>query len=310
MPTKGYPKRSVVLEHGDGEDVDDQAPLPCSLPEVTETSERGGVTLQVTINDSTSETLDLDFLQELKTGTLAVATDPTSRTITLNTGHGLTPGSVPGTSVYPDGDVGTILEIGVLSSGRFIQAKVLVVSGDDITLNQLTGDVFPIGAPIVTGNRNLALADGSTTPVIFKVEPSPAQAGDVVRIVIVIVGPSAMDFTGFGSGDVLPVGLLFRVRRGDGSYKNLKTIDQNLEASLWGFDRDTFVPKIGNTDHALAFRITFGGWNKHGAVVRLDGTLGVGEQFECVVLDAMPSRTDTIIRVIAQGSEIQELPAP
>jgi hypothetical protein len=310
MPTKGYPKRSVVLEHGDGEDIDDQAPLPCSLPEVTETSDRGGVTLQVTVNDSTSEMLDLDFLQELHTGTLAVATDPASRVIALDPGHGLTPGTVPGTSVYPDGDVGTVLEVGVTSSGRFIQAKILAISGDDITINQLVGDVFPIGAPVMTGNRNLALADGSTTPVIFKVEPSPAQAGDIVRIVLVIVGPSAMDFTGFGSNGVLPIGLLFRVRRGDGSYKNLRTVDQNLEGSLWGFDTSSFTPKQGNTDHALAFRVTFGGWHKHGAVARLDGTLGVGEQFECVVLDDMITRSDTIVRVIAQGSELQELPPP
>jgi hypothetical protein len=271
-----------------------------------ETSDRGTTGLGVFVQDQTTEMLDLDFLQELHTTTLAVDSDPASRTVTLTPGHGLTPGTVPGTSVYPDGDVGTILEVGVTSSGRFIQAKVLAVSGDDITLNQLVGDVFPAGAPVVTGNRNLALADGSTTPVVFKVEPSPAQAGDITRIIVAIVGPSAMDFAGFGSDDPLDIGLQFRIRRGDGSHKNLRTVDRNLEGSLWGFDTDEFIPKQGNSQHGRAFRVTFSGQDKHGVTARLDGFLGVGEQFECVVLEDLTAQTNTEIRVIAEGSELQE----
>jgi len=272
-----------------------------------EIDQRDGMTLGVTLNDATTEMLDLDFLEEIHTGlTLDVDSVANSRDITLTAGHGLSPGSVPGTSVYPDGDVGTILEIGVTSSGRFIQAKILAVVGDVITLNQLVGDVFLAGSSVLTGNRNLALADGSTTPVVFKVEPSPAQAGDITRIVMVIVGPSDMDFSGFGTDAPLDVGLLFRVRRPDGSYKNLRTVDQNLEGSLWGFDTDSFIPKQGNSEHAFAFRVTFSGQDKHGVAARLDGALGVGEQMECVVLDNMLIRTNTVVRVIAEGSELQE----
>jgi hypothetical protein len=272
-----------------------------------EIDQRNGMTVGVTLNDATTEMLDLDFLQELHIGlTLDVDSVADSRDVTLTAGHGLTPGSVPGTSVYPDGDVGTILEIGVTSSGRFIQAKILAVVGDVITLNQLVGDAFPAGSDVLTGNRNLALADGSSTPVVFKVEPSPAQAGDITRVVIVFVGPSAMDFAGFGSDGPLTVGLLFRVRRPDGSYKNLRTVDQNLEGSLWGFDTDSFIPKQGNNEHAFAIRVTFAGQDKHGVAARLDGALGVGEQMECVVLDNMLIRTNTVVRVIAEGSELQE----
>jgi hypothetical protein len=272
-----------------------------------EVSERGGTTWGVTLNDQTTEMLDLDFLQEVHLGlTLDVDSVADSRVITLTAGHGMTPGTVPGTSVYPDGDVGTILEIGSATTGRFIQAKVLAVSGDDITLNQLVGDVFPAGASVNTGNRNLALADGSTTPVVFRVEPSPVQAGDITRIIIAIVGPSAMDFSTFGSDAPLPVGLLFRVRRPDGSYKNNRTIDRNLEGYLWGFDNSLFVPKQGNTQHALAFRVTFAGQDKHGVASRLDGALGVGEQWEVVVLDDLPSGSNTEIRIMAEGSELQE----
>lgn len=266
-----------------------------------ETSDRGNTALKIFDQDQTTETLDLDFLQELKTGlTLAVDSVADSRDITLTAGHGMV------TGVFPVGDVGTILEIGSTASGRFIQSKVLAVNGDVISLNQLVGDVFPAGDPVNTGNRNLALADGSTTPIVFRVEPSPVQRGDVTRIVLVIIGPTAMDFASFGSDAPLPIGLLFRHRRPDGSFKNMRTIDVNLEMSLWGFDRDKFEPRTGNTDHAIAFRVTFAGKDKHGVVVRLDGSPAFLEQFECVVLDNLPAGTNTVIRVIAEGSELQE----
>jgi hypothetical protein len=265
-----------------------------------EVSARGGVSLGVTLQDQTTEMLDLDFLQAVKNGmTLAADTVADSRDITLTAGHGMVTGD------YPTGDVGTILEIGSSISGRFIQAKVLAVNGDVITLNQLVGDVFPIGSLINTGNRNLALADGSTDPVIFKVEPSPVQAGDITRIIIAIIGPTAMDFSTFGSGSPLPVGLLFRVRRPDGSYKNIRTVDRNLEGYMWGFDNSIFTPKTGNTQHGLAFRITFAGQDKHGVASRLDGSLGVGEQWEVVVLDDLVGGPNVEIRVIAEGSELQ-----
>lgn len=263
-----------------------------------ETSDRGSTANKVFVQDQTTEMLDIDFLQVLKPDlTLAVDSVADSRDITLTPGHGMI------TGVFPVGDVGTILEIGSLSTGRFVQAKVLAVSGDVITLNQLVGDVFLAGSSVNTGNRNMALVDGSTTPVIFRVEPSPVQAGDITRIVIVIIGPTAMDFTTFGSDDPLPVGLLFRVRREDGSYKNLRTIDVNLEAMLWGFDRDSFIPKTGNTDYGIAFRITFGGQEKHGVVARLDGR--ILEQLECVVMDNLLAGTNITIRVLAEGSELQ-----
>jgi hypothetical protein len=272
-----------------------------------EIDQRDGMTVGVTLNDATTEMLDLDFLQELRVGlTLAVDSVADSRVITLTAGHGMTPGAVPGTSVYPDGDVGTILEIGSTTTGRFVQAKVLAVSGDDITLSQLVGDVFSAGSSVNTGNRNLALADGSSTPVIFRVEPSPVQAGDITRIIIAIIGPTAMDFSTFGSDIPLSVGLLFRVRRPDGSYKNIRTIDRNLEGYLWGFDNSQFIPKQGNTDHGIAFRVTFAGQDKHGAASRLDGALGVGEQWEVVVLDPLLSGTNIEIRIMAEGSELQE----
>jgi hypothetical protein len=264
-----------------------------------ETSDRGNTANKVFVQDQTTEMLDLDFLQELKTGlSLAVDSVATSRDITLTAGHGMVTGA------FPAGDVGTILEIGSTATGRFVQAKVLAVVGDVITLNQLVGDVFLAGASVNTGNRNLALSDGSVTPVIFRVEPSPVQAGDITRLIIAIIGPTAMDFSTFGSDAPLPVGLLFRVRRPDGSYKNLRTVDVNLEAFLWGFDNNLFTPKTGNTAHGIAFRVTFAGQEKHGVTARLDGTLG--EQIECVVLDALSAGTNTSIRVMAEGSELQD----
>lgn len=264
-----------------------------------EISDRGGMGYAVFLQDQTTEMLDLDFLELVKDElTIGVETDPDSRVITLAPGHGMT------NLVYPLGDVGTTLEIGSNTSGRFIQALVLAVAGDDVTLNQLVGDAFPIGTSVNTGNRNLALVDGSTTPVIFRVEPSPVQAGDITRVIVVIVGPDSMDFTTFGSDPKLAIGILFRIRRPDGSYKNLRTIDRNLEGSLWGFDADNFAPRTGNSDHAIVFRVTFASQGKHGVAARLDGTLT--EQFEAVVLDNLGTLTNTEIRIIAEGSELQE----
>ena len=273
-------------------------PFPTEIVEPVEANGRDEKGVAIYSKSKTSEILDLEFNQEVKTGiTTSVATDPDSRFITLTPGHGMITGN------YPVGDVGTIFNMANITNGRFIQAVVLGVAGDVIEINQLIGDVFPADSPVETGNRNLALANGSTTPVIFKIRPLSMQKGDIVRIILSIVGPSEMSFQRFGSDNPLPIGLLFRYKRGDGSYKNLRTVAKAQDMGLWGFDRDSFTPKAGNLDHGQAFRVTFGGKSKHDSVISLEGSKL--NTLECVVLDDLLSGINSEIRVMGEGSEIQ-----
>lgn len=178
----------------------------------------------------------------------------------------------------------------------------------------MIGDVFdPITTVVTAGNTNLCkdsatgvAIDGSVTPVVFNVKPDPAQMGDVTRLVIAFTSPNEVDLSTFGGAPALTRGLLLRVKRADGSFKNIFTYRSNFDLSMHGFDTTNLVPKTGNSTRGFVAMITFAGQENHGVVVRLDGRLG--EELQLVVNDAMDATATGNIRVVAmaEGSVVQE----
>ncbi|MEE8598550.1 MAG: hypothetical protein V3S69_03405 [Dehalococcoidales bacterium] len=271
---------------------------------VIETSARGGKSLAVTLQDQTTEMLDLPFLEAKVSGlTLGADTVIDTRNVTLAGGHGLTSAN----------SAGHIIELAHLADGHFYQGEILSIAGDVVTLAPPMNDTYTVATTVVgTGNPNMAAdaatgvaIDGSSTPVVFTIKPIPGQAGDIVRVVMAATSSNDMDLTTFGGAPELVVGATLRVKRTNGTYRNLFTYKSNFDIAIHGFDTNTFLPKGGNTTKGFLARVTFGGQSKHGVVVRLDGILD--EELQIVISELMDSTASGNINVsfVGEGSELQ-----
>jgi len=268
-------------------------PANVNIVSPLETSDRGGVGIPVFVQDQTTGILDVPLLNLLSTPTLAIDTvaDGANRDITLTAGHGLTVANI-----------GNIVEIGDSTDGTaFMQSAITGVVGDVITLDSPINRVYTIAASIVAVSNEDMNVDGSVTPVVYSVLPFTLQKGDMVRIIVEIRDNSPMDFETFGGIPALANGCVLRVNNGDGTYRNLYNFKSNGDMIEQGFDHDFFLNNGGNI-RGFTCRITWGGWSKHGAVIRLDGALN--ESLEFVIQDDLTGLTR--MHWTAQGSEVQD----
>lgn len=253
-----------------------------------ETSARGDVGLAVNIQDQTTPVLSVPFLRERTGAVLSANLNVGDRIVNLVAGHGAV--------------VGDIIELGVTGSQFFLQSRVLAVNTNALTIDQ------PVNYPYTTVDTTVILStdnmlvDGSSTPVIFSIKPSPGQLGDVVRMISKIISSSAMDFETFGSGPALTNGCVLRVLNGDGNYTNIFNFKTNADLITQGFDH-SFLENIGQNNRAFTNRITWGGQNKHGVVIRLDGDLG--EELQIVIQDNLTTSGNTQFTMRIQGHTTQ-----
>ena len=258
--------------------------FPGAVP--VETSSRGATAASVAIQDQTSESLAVPLLNERNITTVATATAVGDRTVALAAGHGAI--------------VGDILELADLTSGKFLQAEILTVVTNDVTIDQPVNRIYTSGSTAVVSTDSM-LVDGSSTPVVFSILPLPTQAGDMVRIIIDIRDTAAMDFSTFGSTASLTNGCVLRVKRSDGTFKNLFNWKNNGDFIHQAFNHE-FLVNTGNSQRAFVSRVTFGGQSNHGVVIRLDGALG--EELQVVIQDDLTGGNDEF-RMIAQGHELE-----
>jgi hypothetical protein len=269
-------------------------PLPVSIISPLETTARGGTGIPVFIQDQTTGVLDLPFLQEGNSITLAVNTVIGSRNITLTAGHGLTTGT----------NAGDVIELANNTNGSFFtQCEIVTVTGDVVLLDCPVNRIYTTSDSIVQHSIKGMNVDGSSTPQIFTIKPTPVQSGDVTRIICEIRDNSAMDFETFGALTALLNGLVIRVNNGDGTFRNVYNFKSNGDIILMSFDHD-FAINNGGGVRGFTARITFAGQSKHGVAIRLDGSVGTGEQLEMIVQDDLTGLTR--MHWVAQGSELQE----
>jgi hypothetical protein len=206
----------------------------------------------------------------------------------------------PGHSVV----AGEVIEMARAGTAEFMQSEVVSVATNDITLDQPVNQAYQT-TDIVLASSNNMLVNGSVTPVVFSILPLPTQSGDMVRILLELRGGAnqVMDFSKFGSDAALTNGCVLRINHGDGTYKNLFNFKSNSDFIRQGFDFGFLEPKTGNTITGFISRVTWGGQNKHGVVIRLDGVLG--EALELVVQDNLAATNNTRFHLGGQGHELQ-----
>jgi hypothetical protein len=264
---------------------------PTGIP--IEVSDRGGVSVPVTLQDQTTGLLDLPFLLGVTTPTLAIDTVVNSRTITLTAGHGLTTAA----------NAGDTIEIAEPTQGAFfLQCDIITVVGDVVTLDCPVNRVYIATTALVGHSSKEMNIDGSITPVVFSIVPFPAQSGDITRLMFEIRDGSSMDFETFGGIAALINGVVVRVNNGDGTYRNLYNFKSNGDIIEQCFDHE-FATNIGGGTRGFAARLSFAGQSKHGVAVRLDGAVGTGEALEIIIQDDLTGLLR--FHIVGQGSELQ-----
>lgn len=259
-------------------------PAP-SIP--VETSERGSRGVAVYVQDQTTGVLDLPFLRQKNLATLAANTVVNSRTITLQAGHNAV--------------VGDTIEIADTTNGSwFIQATILTVAVNTITVATPINRIYTVANSAVVISERTMNVNGSVTPQVFSVDPLPIQEGDIVRLICTMTDNVAMDFETFGGLPKLTNGLVIRVNNGDGTYRIIQNFKSNGDIERYSFDVRYAVNNGGGV-RGFSARMTFGGWDKHGVVIRLDGSRG--EKLEAVVQDDLTGLLS--MDWMAQGSEVQ-----
>jgi hypothetical protein len=259
-----------------------------------ETSDRGNTALKAFIQDQTSPVLTVPLLQGRASVTLAADTAIDSRDITLDPGHGAL--------------VGEVIELADPVALKFMQATVLNVVADVITLDQPVNRVYTVATGIVQRSSDDMLVDGSSTPQIFSILPLPSQAGDMVRIIVLIEGPGDQDSSSFGSDAALTNGCVIRVKEQGGTFKNLFNFKTNGDFIIQGFDNAFLQPRVpANNTRAFIARVTWGGQSKHGVVIRLEGLKL--EELQIVIQDDLRVgqglNTNTRFMLLAEGHELQ-----
>jgi hypothetical protein len=216
-----------------------------------------GESVDIFIQDQTSETVDYHLSQIINAVTLAVNTTIEDTAVTLTAGHGMV--------------AGNYLEL--VEGIRFYQAQVTNVNVNVITLDTPLDFAFTTAA---AGNRVTVDmdVDGSlANPEIFSIVPPAGVKWDIVRIIFVIQGDAAMDSRLFGSLPALTNGIV--VRSVNSTQKAQFNCKSNGEFAEIAYDI-AYDDRAGVAAGIYAFRCrrTWGSQGKTGVVIRLDGDEG------------------------------------
>jgi hypothetical protein len=195
--------------------------------------------------------------------------------------------------------VGQYLTIYNVAEDRVFFSTILAINTLAITVDTPLDFEYPAGSIVSVGDNNMNV-DGSVTPVIFGIRnPTTADipsSVDITRIMFKCLTDAAVDLSKFG--DI--IGGLVRglvIRKVDGTYQNIFNAKTNGELKNIMFDFDIETAGAQGQD-GFTGRLSFGGQNKMGAVIRL----APDEDLQIVIQDDLTS-LDTFT-VIAEGSGV------
>jgi hypothetical protein len=182
------------------------------------------------------------------------------------------------------------------SSDRSLQAVVVDVVGDVITVDRPIDHAFPAASTlgrIVTTNMAV---DGSVAPQIFTIRAGIIPR-DIVRFILTILSTAnpSMDDGRFGNLAALTNGLVLRIM--DGYQETIFNFKTNLEIKQFCFDFSYSDAAPAGQAGAVA-RMTFAGQDKHGVALRISGN----DAIQWIVQDDLTGLD--ALRVSAQGHQI------
>jgi hypothetical protein len=163
---------------------------------------------------------------------------------------------------------------------------IVSVSTNTLTLDGAIDFDLPDGSVVQIVDLNLAVADGSSTPVVFSATPAPGESIDIVRMIITMTHKSAGTDDSFGSLTALTYGLHIRKNNGDGTYETLAIWRNNEDIRSSMYDL-SYSDKAGPSLHGTSTRWSI--FTGTGSVINLKGDNN--ETLEAVVQDDLTAST-------------------
>ena len=214
--------------------------------------------LAVCVQDQITETIDSLFNQSVSDFTLSADTTASAET-TLNYTFAATAGHL-----IVIGDEILLLDV---VGDRSLQAVAVNVVADAITIDRPIDHVYPSATTL--GRRvisNMAVVGSLVSPQIFTFR-SGADPADVTRLILTMIGGSStMDDGKFGNITALTNGLVLRIF--NGLHKTIFNFKTNSEIKQFCYDVQ-YSENAPAGDSGLVARLTFGGQDKHGVVLRV-----------------------------------------
>jgi hypothetical protein len=254
-----------------------------------ETSAEGNTAVKVFIQDQTTQPIDLLITEDKGTATSATVATQGENTVDFEPGHGIS--------------VGNVIESS--TADNFVQARVINVATNTITVDTPWSRTFPIGTTVMVGDPNMVRDASPASQVVFTIAPSSVQVIDITRVQLRIEDSSAMAFDTLGGGTPPTNGIVIRKKNSDGTRTNYFNFKSNGDFIGRSFDH-SFQTGVGGATRAFISRSTWGGQSKRGVVIRINGTLG--EEFEIVVQDDLTGTGVGLdkLEMIVQGHVVQQ----
>ncbi len=238
----------------------------------------------VTVQDQTTPIVIVPLHQKQGETTLATDAAIDNYTVTLTDATG-----------FVDGNLVALSD--VANSQVYYGRQVGAPAANVITVDRPFDFTFVTGTTITRNRTNMNI-DGSVTTQVFGlrqgVDPALNLTADVVRIIMTMytaTAPTLSDFGDIAGGITNGVTL----RKRDGNRVNLFNIKDNGELAGICYDIQ-FLSVFGPGQDGVTSRLTFGGWSKMGAVVRV----APNEDIELLVNDNLTSLQK--FELIVEGS--------
>ena len=237
----------------------------------------------VFVHDQTTEIVDLYVHYNI------------SSNLTLDTNT-----SVDDTSIVLTDSTGVLANqiICLKEEGRYTQLTILNVtsSTNTLELDGLLDFAYTTAAEIHNADINMNV-DGSSTVQIFNVKPPIGAKWDITRVLFHIEDGTAMDSATFGGISGLTKGMILRVN--NGVKKNVMNIKTNGEFGERAYDTE-YDPKAPAGLFGFRCRRSFGGQDKNGVSIRLDGD--ESDELHVIIQDDLTGLNT--FRCIVQGHRV------
>lgn len=219
----------------------------------------------VAVQDQTTNSLILPLAQQVGMGYLTTGAVLNEYTVSVDN--------------VANAIVGGHFRIINASADRYYFGTILAINGLVITLDTPIDFAYVINSEITYSNINMAV-DGSVTPVHFHLRtgsPSIPSSVDITRIIMTCECNDVVDLHKFGDIDNgLERGIVFR--KLNNHINNIFNIKSNKDMVGLAFDWTPYeASKVQQGINGFGWRLTFGGQNKIGVVLRVDqyGQLGM-----------------------------------
>jgi hypothetical protein len=163
---------------------------------------------------------------------------------------------------------------GVGGQERYYFAEVMNIIGLQLEMQTLLDYPFPVGAPVISTTKNMAV-DGSVVPQVFQIQagsPVGSLSIDITRLMQACKCSNNVDLSTYA--DIiggLTYGTYLRAKE-NGFYRNKIITRDNSELSLFAYDWTPFSQTRPNEGQdGYKWRFSLNGDDKHGVANRVIG---------------------------------------